>query len=370
MSGISTTLNEVVWDYTVHGVEVAITFSALPAALQLLLSVLFFPSFIMLFSRWRKIGPSSFGLAFNILALYISTWVYFVTNILSVKAYLLQSILESPGALYGIGNSNAERNRIEDSLMHYYSIAQCAGTATLTLNILFANTIICWRSALLWRRSIIVVWLIFGFMLSATFAAGAADTRWACWPWATSGPGTDTAGTGNMYGGYPAGVAAAALTFATNVLAMTLYVVKILQSKEALGKYMAQGSKFRNVLTLVFESGAPYCALWTVVLAWAAGMNTQAIAWYYYEDSFWDIVDVLVNAALVPLAAIQATYVIWLLVRGKSPVEHCVAESAPPPPLQPAFFAYQTQPETLIHTQYMAQHQQQPGPYIVQHQQY
>ena len=31
-------------------------------------------------------------------------------------------------------------------------------------------------------------------------------------------------------------------------------------------------------------------------------MNTQAIAWYYLEDSFWDIVDVLVNAALVPLA--------------------------------------------------------------------
>ena len=78
MSGISTTLNEVVWDYTVHGVEVAITFSAVPAALQrthnsqvslclrfplpnhsltltrparaVLLSVLFFPAFIMLFS--------------------------------------------------------------------------------------------------------------------------------------------------------------------------------------------------------------------------------------------------------------------------------------------------------------------------------
>ena len=85
--------------------------------------------------RWRKIGPSSFGLAFNLLALYISTWVYFMTNVLSIKAYLLQSILESPGALYGIGNSNAERNQIEDSLMHYYSIAQCAGTATLTLNL-------------------------------------------------------------------------------------------------------------------------------------------------------------------------------------------------------------------------------------------
>ena len=59
-------------------------------------------------------------------------------------------------------------------------------------------------------------------------AAGAADTRWACWPWATYGPGTDTAGTGNMYAGYPAGVAAAVLTFATNLLAMTLYLIKIL----------------------------------------------------------------------------------------------------------------------------------------------
>ena len=59
-------------------------------------------------------------------------------------------------------------------------------------------------------------------------AAGAADTRWACWPWATYSPGTDTAGTGNMYAGYPAGVAAAVLTFATNVLAMTLYLIKIL----------------------------------------------------------------------------------------------------------------------------------------------
>ena len=147
--------------------------------------------------RWRTIGPSSFGLAFNLLALYISSWVYLVTNVLSVKAYLLQSILESPGALYGIGNSNAERNGIEDKLMHYYSIAQCAGTATLTLNvsatvtsifssvpidasrslqILFANTIICWRSALLWRRSIIIVWLIFGFMLSATFGASSSSS--------------------------------------------------------------------------------------------------------------------------------------------------------------------------------------------------
>ena len=90
--------------------------------------------------RWRTIGPSSFGLAFNLLALYISSWVYLVTNVLSVKAYLLQSILESPGALYGIGNSNAERNGIEDKLMHYYSIAQCAGTATLTLNVSVTTT--------------------------------------------------------------------------------------------------------------------------------------------------------------------------------------------------------------------------------------
>ena len=65
---------------------------------------------------------------------------------------------------------------------------------------------------------------------------------------------------------------------------------------------------------------------------------------------------------------------VWLLVRGKSPVEHCVAEMAPSLLQQPPFFnVYQTQPETLIHTQYVAQQQQHPqqaGPYIVQHQQY
>ena len=58
-----------------------------------------------------------------------------MTNILSIKAYILQAILESPGSLYSIGNYNAERNQIEDSLSHYYTIAQCAGTATLTLNV-------------------------------------------------------------------------------------------------------------------------------------------------------------------------------------------------------------------------------------------
>nr|VWO97902.1 Uncharacterized protein [Ganoderma boninense] len=135
MSGVSTTFNDLVWDYTVHGVEVSITSCALPAALQLLLSVLFFPTFVMLFSRWRTIGPASFGLAFNVLALYISSWVYLVTNILSVKAYILQAVLASPGALFGIETFSTERDQIEESLSHYYSIAQCAGTATLTLNV-------------------------------------------------------------------------------------------------------------------------------------------------------------------------------------------------------------------------------------------
>ena len=130
-------------------------------------------------------------------------------------------------------------------------------------------------------------------------------------------------------------------------------------------------------------------------------MNTQAIAWNYYENSFWDIFDVLVNAALVPLVvrpspapapslsheltrlsgfaiqALQATYLVWLLVTGKSAVEHVVAEIAPPPTI----FQYAQGPETLIHSQFMAQQQQQPGsfmaqqqqqpgPFMVQHQQY
>ncbi len=108
------------------------------------------------------------------------------------------------------------------------------------------------------------------------------------WPWATYGPDTDTVGTGNLYAGYPAGVAAAVFTFA---------------------------------------------------------------------NSFWDIFNIFANAALVPLVvrpfdvirafrslkmstlkclgsalqALQATYLIWLLVRGRSPVEQCVAEIALPP---------------------------------------
>ena len=43
-------------------------------------------------------------------------------------------------------------------------------------------------------------------------------------------------------------------------------------------------------------------------------MNTQAIAWYYYKGSFWDIFHVLVNAALVPRMSRLLPYLALILL--------------------------------------------------------
>ena len=123
----------------------------------------------------------------NVTALYIASWVSFVSGLLRIRAYILQTILDTSGGLSDFTNAVPDGDA---SFYRFYDIAQCADTATLTLNVssmilpisrsrpnqeasrvrqfLFANSITCWWVSRLYRGRL-AIRILLSFLLSATF---------------------------------------------------------------------------------------------------------------------------------------------------------------------------------------------------------
>ncbi|PIL26704.1 hypothetical protein GSI_11231 [Ganoderma sinense ZZ0214-1] len=133
-----------------------------------------------------------------------------------------------------------------------------------------------------------------------------------------------------MYSGVSSGVAASVLSFSTNLCATVLVGYKAWEARRRLRQYIVAGpvaSQMEKVFALLVESGAAYCALWAVVVAWQIGDYQTEVETNAGNNTFWDIFGVIINDALVPLIAIYPTIIIVLVALNRSHVENGMAST-------------------------------------------
>ena len=65
---------------------------------------------------------------------YGVTWLYVITDLLAVRAYVLAAIMAGPESLLS-PLSQTMQDDADDNLQRFFFISQCAGSVTLALNV-------------------------------------------------------------------------------------------------------------------------------------------------------------------------------------------------------------------------------------------
>ncbi|KAI1786143.1 hypothetical protein LXA43DRAFT_1034827 [Ganoderma leucocontextum] len=277
----------------------------------------------------RKQRPTTIVLCLTILALFTSTTVYVVTCILSCQFVFLKAFISSGYALWSYNGIDIKFPDGPSKLVKDYSrIHSCASTAAITINITLGDAIVCWRASVVWYQNRIVK-AVFSVLLLATFVLGVADTAWGCRSPYRVMPFNfySFVPLGTSFEGLPIGIAACVLSLGTNLLATLLVGCKAWESRRRLRGYLAaqrrgSGSQVQKLLALLIESGAVYCAIWGVVVAFQIGEyhvgdpESTPVA-----DGFLSVFNVVVSGAIVPLIAIYPAFIIVLVALDRSHME-------------------------------------------------
>ncbi|TBU40622.1 hypothetical protein BD309DRAFT_899608 [Dichomitus squalens] len=336
----SPTFNADFWTFQIHAVQESLVLASLPAALYGIFVILTVASVYALMQRSGRLQRSSIALSLTLFVLFVSTTVYLVITLLASQSTILQAIFLSATALWGLPSTQFINAPNSATTKDYTGIQSCAGTATLTINILLGDSIVCWRACVLWRDNPLIKTMCIVFLI-ATFGMGIVDAVFTCNPSLSWTPDHHVVGTGSMYQGFSYGVAASVLSFSTNLLATMLVGFKAWKAKHHLRKYIVvgpMGSQMEKVFAMLIESGAVYCALWAFVVVWQAGMYQHSIALHAGTNTYWDIFGILINGALVPLIAIYPTIIIVLVALNRSHVENgltATSQTSSNPSLRP-----------------------------------
>ncbi|PIL28062.1 hypothetical protein GSI_09814 [Ganoderma sinense ZZ0214-1] len=309
--------------------------NGLVAGLYGVLVVLSIQAFHALTQSWRT-QPAAIFLSLTVLALFTSTTLYVVVTIIYNEAFYLDDLLSSAVDLweiYPFPDFNSETS-VWSLQKDYTWLYQKAGTATVMINIILGDAIVCWRACVIWGRNR-VVQAVCALFVSATFVLGVLD--------ATLGSRTlfDHGGAVVVLSGQPGalfednsfGIATCVLSLTTNLVATLLIAYKAWKARRRLQGYFvakAGGSQAEKLFAILIESGAVYCAIWTVVVAYQISnyqYNQSLVPGPNSQVQFLDIFGVIMNGGLVPVIAIYPTFIIVLVASNKSHVENGLIRS-------------------------------------------
>ncbi|KAM5535321.1 hypothetical protein V8D89_011006 [Ganoderma adspersum] len=288
----------------------------------------------------RKGQPNARVLCLTILTLFASTTAYMVTCMLSCQYIFLDAFLSSASAL---SSSSVQPSTLLDAgpskaaeHIDYLRIHSCASTAAITTNITLGDAIVCWRASVVWYHNR-VVRAVLGALLLATAVLSAADTAWGCRAPYRLAPLTiySFVPLGTSAAGLPLGLAACALSLATNALATLLVACKAWESRRRLWGYLLAGgpgrAQVQKLFALLVESGALYCAIWGVVVAFQTGeYRVGHPAATPVTAGFLNVFNVFMAGGLVPLIAIYPASIIVLVALNRSHVEMGLTQNQNP----------------------------------------
>ncbi|KAM5537901.1 hypothetical protein V8D89_008377 [Ganoderma adspersum] len=315
--------------------EGIITVSLLGGLYGVLTVLSLMSGYALLTQHTGKIRPTTIVLCLTILALFTSTTIYTVTSIILYLSNFLNAFVSSGGTLWAYSSpidfSAVPPTLLQDSLATA-RLRACAAPATLTINVILGDAIVCWRASAVWHKNMIVK-AVCGVFLLATFVVGVVDTAQSCQPprsassFAPARPSV--------------GIAACVLSLSTNLLVTLLVAYKAWESKRRVRKILVVGpgsSQIQKIFALFIESGVLYSALWVLIVAFqlceyvnAKGGNAMSAD----ESRFLGILNVVVHGVLIPAIAIYPTVVIILVALNRMQIERKYTqyiESPYPPP--------------------------------------
>ncbi|TBU27641.1 hypothetical protein BD311DRAFT_807593 [Dichomitus squalens] len=351
MSGVPASSDPVSWRFAVHSVEAKLALVAIETVLLGVLTWFFLRCLVALFIWQKHLGSWLSQTAGKMLIIpYGVTWLYVITNLLGVRAYILEAISAGPGSLLS-PPASTEPDDADGSLQRFFFLSQCVGSVTLTLNVKlfglvspssFSNlvgsqitdTSVQWRDLL---EGLYALGLGKAENHGAALVLGIIDFVWACQP--RNNFDTITIGSANLYRGYPAARVAVFAPLIVNVAVTLLFAYRAWQARDLVIKYISQGhgfAKTEKVLFLIVESNALWCIFSGIIALWEGKINSPSLAQNSSLDSFWAFFSVIVDGALVPLlvsypvqlytclssqvltASIQAIHITFLILLGIS----------------------------------------------------
>ncbi|KAI0808388.1 hypothetical protein C8Q74DRAFT_1233273 [Fomes fomentarius] len=206
----------------------------------------------------------------------------------------------------------------------------CVQTASLTISIVVGDAVVWWRAVVLWNgRSKSFVLSLCTVLLLGTFAISTADTCGACnFELDRSDPGF-----GQLFTGTRVGAAAAILSLVSNLVATSLTGYKAWAHGRMLRKYFAGGTAMTNVeriLILLTESGLTYGIIWIFVVAFQIRVSRGTLFDNLNDgNSFWSVVQYVVDGGLVPVITIYPMAIIVLVALQKSQMEKTLSTHEP-----------------------------------------
>ncbi|KAM5531991.1 hypothetical protein V8D89_014325 [Ganoderma adspersum] len=280
-----------------------------------------------LMHNWRYCGPrktqlATIFLSLTILALFASTTVYMVINVMNYQASSPDDLLLSTIDFCHYDHSGVSGTFLWELLKDDVVLNMRGGTAAVIINIILGDAIVCWRACVIWSKNG-VVHVVCGLFLLATLILGILDAMLAV---LSDQPA--------LFEDNVFGIAACLLSLTTNLVATLLVAYKAWRSRRRLRGYLiakAGGSQVGKLFTILIKSGAVYCAIWAVIVAYQFSN-------YYYgrsvvtgpdsEVHFLDIFGVIMAGALVPVIAIYPTFIIVLVASNRSHMEKGLTRSA------------------------------------------
>ncbi|KAM5545323.1 hypothetical protein V8D89_000936, partial [Ganoderma adspersum] len=272
----------------------------------------------------RRARPATLTLSLVLLALFASTTIFTVTNLLYCKQVILLAFdtLRTQMSLLQIINCATSTTFTVNVGLYFSSWDIFAHS---TMQVILSDAIVCWRACVVWQWNRFVMGTCVALLL-ATLATGIVDTQYNCTSSISMIGGSNlwrldqhATGLGSTYQGFSYGVAASVLSLSTNLYATATVALKAWYSRRILKRYIVTGSMVSQtgkVLSILVESGAVYSAIWVRIytrnpynvpcLSDAACANT-------YYHSFWYIFALIVNGGLMHLVAMYPTTIIILV---------------------------------------------------------
>ncbi|KAI0665754.1 hypothetical protein C8Q78DRAFT_1083611 [Trametes maxima] len=243
-----------------------------------------------------------------IIGLFISTCVYWASAIST-----FDSSLKSAFDTAGVTDPDVP------------TIESCTPTVCLNTSVLLSDGVVWWRAWAIWGRKPSVMVLGLTFIL-ATCTLGTMNAMDAC-DMKQIAVSSRTRAEGTLFVGDAYGVAAAALSLATNVSATFLVGLKAWQHRRLIKENLNRLSgrtRVEEVLLLLVESALVYCLLWCLLMTAEVGLAVDPNFFTVDAHSsaakkaFVTAMLEYIHPALVPIIGLYPTTVILLVSRQQS----------------------------------------------------
>ncbi|KAM5536409.1 hypothetical protein V8D89_009845 [Ganoderma adspersum] len=293
----------------------------------------------------QKTQPAASILTLTIVALFTSTMLYIVASFVSIEQSYLANLLNSSTLLWTYfpapESDLSSEQPVLDSFQKEYtwlSNRDDIYTATIMINVILGDAIVCWRACVIWHRNHVIPAVCCIFLL-ATLVLGILDVTLGnhylpvrAWQDSEEAIGFLTNEPGALFENNSFGISTCVLSLTTNIVSTLLIAYKAWVSRKRLRKYLVLktgGSPTAKLFAILIESGVIYCGIWSLVVAYQISnynFNRNLGPMSKTKLASMEVFGIIMNGAIVPVITIYPVIIIVLVASNQSHVEKALTQ--------------------------------------------